>query len=808
MAFGKPISIIPFFIAMRKFIVNAFLLFVTALTGCNGTKTFECRYVSGTVQHGEFGNALITIGEEVVRTDDSGRYVCPVFPYCELGNACIKCAGYSDVYMSVSELLSKPDVEPKKLKKHTVSSNFGEHRLQLGYSRLSAELDSASVFFDKNNKRVESFEVSLAEDSEIEGVFNDVWPGGQILMKSLDFYKQGHYTHYNSKLCEGLAELRAYEKYGEQVSLGKGSSIALSFDTYSREDILFWWYDEELGCWVAEKRGSKELGRHTAMVDKLGWWCAYNPKRPRLATHEWPWDEQLMQEDDDFIAFSSTLTDIAGVPIPYAVLTVRERNGGQVLGTCRTDKNGRFLFYSYVDVDVTFEGYHICEPTPYYPFVKDVFHPYCIPIEKKEKVFQKKIRLTNCMLGKDKKRLTDSEFIKKGTYLSRDSMSRPLALDYPDMRRENSPISWQSFQLEFSKPSGIKRKSLLKHGDLGGLLDIDASKPIKLIVATEDGFQLNIKRVTDAYGREAMIDLYNDYVNPRALLTGKLNVEFFGADSVFNQTVNFNRFSKSTFMKPKAPNNGNVWIYALIVMLFCVAVVLWMEKEEIKNRLKIWLHGKDSTADAQVRLIACVLQLHLVLTIRQKQLIVQYADKLGFYNFLPMVEVAVKGDNSISDGDYQELNKRLSLSERRELVHLLFKLAAEDDGIKNDEWHLVSQIMSNLKLNKANVVYMQRRYSPLRSEFGDYSSYYSSSGGKSSGSTDSGGDPAKNSAYASDYAELGLTTCATKEEVQQAYHKLAMEYHPDLPKNAGRHNECVRKMAAVNVAYRRLTQHL
>ena len=412
------------------------------------------------------------------------------------------------------------------------------------------------------------------------------------------------------------------------------------------------------------------------------------------------------------------------------------------------------------------------------------------------------------MLGKDKKRLTDSEFIKKGTYLSRDSMSRPLALDHPDMRRENSPISWQSFQLEFSKPSGIKRKSLLKHGDLGGLLDIDASKPIKLIVATEDGFQLNIKRVTDAYGREAMIDLYNDYVNPRALLTGKLNVEFFGADSVFNQTVNFNRFSKSTFMKPKAPNNGNVWIYALIVMLFCVAVVLWMEKEEIKNRLKIWLHGKDSTAEAQVRLIACVLQLHLVLTIRQKQLIVQYADKLGFYNFFPMVEVAVKGDNSISDGDYQELNKRFSLSERRELVHLLFKLAAEDDGIKNDEWHLVSQIMSNLKLNKANVVYMQRRYSPLRSEFGDYSSYYSSSGGKGSGSSGGSSDSNKNSAYASDYAELGLTSSATKEEVQQAYHKLAMEYHPDLPKNASRHNECVHKMAAVNVAYRRLTQHL
>ena len=171
---------------MRKFIVNALLLMVAVLTGCNETKTFECRYVSGTVQHGEHRNALITIGEEVVRTDDSGRYVCPVFPYSELGNACIKCAGYSDVFMSVSELLSKPDVEPKKLKKDTRSIILGEP-LWVGYGRISAELDSTTAFFDKDNQIVNSCEVSLAEDRKIGGVFNDVLPGGQILKNSIKF---------------------------------------------------------------------------------------------------------------------------------------------------------------------------------------------------------------------------------------------------------------------------------------------------------------------------------------------------------------------------------------------------------------------------------------------------------------------------------------------------------------------------------------------------------------------------------------------------------------------------------------------
>lgn len=770
---------------MRKFIVNALLLMVAVLTGCSETKTFECSYVSGTVQNGEYRKASITICEEVERTDEREHYACPIFPYSKRGNACIKCAGYDNVYMSVSELLAHPDVKPIKLSGETRSANFGEP-LRLAYGRVSAELDSATIFRNKNNQFIDSFVVSLAEDSDVKTVFNDVLPGGQILKNSIKFYHEDY--------CAGLAELRAYDKRGGKVSLGKGSSITLSFDaseSFYPKNVWFWWYDEELGCWVAEKRVSKENGKYTAKVDKLGWWCAYAFRPGR----------NLLGEDADFKAFTSTLTDYAGVPVPYAILTVS--NGGQVLGTCRTDKNGRFLFYSYVDVDVTFEGFHVCEPTPYYPFVKDVFHPYSIPIKRKGVAFQKETKLTNFGVGKDKTHLTDSEFIKKESSLSRNRSSRPYELDH--IFGEEPSITWWSFQLEYSEHSGKKRMFL------GGISDIDASKNIKLIVATEKGFQLNIKRVTDAYGREAMIDLYNDYINPRALLTGELTVEFFGADSVFNRTIYFSSFSESIFITPKVENDGDGWVIVLLWLLgvlSLVAVVLWMKKEEIKNRLKIWLHGKDSTADAQVRLIACVLQLHLVLTIRQKQLIVQYADKLGFYNFLPMVEVAVKGDNSISDGDYQELNKRLSLSERRELVHLLFKLAAEDDGIKNDEWHLVSQIMSNLKLNKANVVYMQRRYSPLRSEFGDYSSYYSSSGGKGSGSSGGSSDSNKNSAYASDYAELGLTSSATKEEVQQAYHKLAMEYHPDLPKNVGRHNECVRKMAAVNVAYKRLTQHL
>lgn len=47
-------------------------------------------------------------------------------------------------------------------------------------------------------------------------------------------------------------------------------------------------------------------------------------------------------------------------------------------------------------------------------------------------------------------------------------------------------------------------------------------------------------------------------------------------------------------------------------------------------------------------------------------------------------------------------------------MELLFKLAADDDGVKNDEWQLLNEIMEGLKMNKINIEYLTRRYGPLR----------------------------------------------------------------------------------------------
>ncbi|MBR0503618.1 MAG: DnaJ domain-containing protein, partial [Paludibacteraceae bacterium] len=54
------------------------------------------------------------------------------------------------------------------------------------------------------------------------------------------------------------------------------------------------------------------------------------------------------------------------------------------------------------------------------------------------------------------------------------------------------------------------------------------------------------------------------------------------------------------------------------------------------------------------------------------------------------------------------------------------------------------------------------------------------------------------------YDLLGLTEDASVEEIKQAYHELALQHHPDLPKNASRIEECEELMMKINEAYERL----
>ena len=149
-----------------------------------------------------------------------------------------------------------------------------------------------------------------------------------------------------------------------------------------------------------------------------------------------------------------------------------------------------------------------------------------------------------------------------------------------------------------------------------------------------------------------------------------------------------------------------------------------------------------------------------------------------------------------SDSQFEEtINywREKDLSEKKSLMELLFKFSIVEDGIHNDEWKLLMQIMTQFKFNKNYFDYFKRRYSSLRTEFDDYERKSTSSlGGYSFASLEP---------Y---YAILGLEEGASIEEIKRAYHELAMQHHPDLPKNADRKEECEAKMMEINEAYEKV----
>ena len=141
---------------------------------------------------------------------------------------------------------------------------------------------------------------------------------------------------------------------------------------------------------------------------------------------------------------------------------------------------------------------------------------------------------------------------------------------------------------------------------------------------------------------------------------------------------------------------------------------------------------------------------------------------------------------------YMNLLKK-PLPYRKFFVEKLFKLAIVDDGIHNDEWELLTDIMKQLNFNDNYIGYFQKRYGPLRTEFeGD------EQGEKQSTKSI---PVSQLKAY---FAILGLEEGASDVEIKKAYHNLALQHHPDLPKNANRVSECEKLMSRINEAYEKI----
>lgn len=159
-------------------------------------------------------------------------------------------------------------------------------------------------------------------------------------------------------------------------------------------------------------------------------------------------------------------------------------------------------------------------------------------------------------------------------------------------------------------------------------------------------------------------------------------------------------------------------------------------------------------------------------------------------------EIALAFRVDYTDPQFEELNRRWrkeSLSCRKSLMELLFKLAIVQDGIHNDEWNTLMSLMTQLKFNKNYFDFFKNRYSSLRTEFDEYEY-------KRSVSTEE-----HSVSYLKPYFELlGLDETATDEEIKRAYHNMALLHHPDLPKNSARIEECETLMTKINEAYEKV----
>ena len=139
------------------------------------------------------------------------------------------------------------------------------------------------------------------------------------------------------------------------------------------------------------------------------------------------------------------------------------------------------------------------------------------------------------------------------------------------------------------------------------------------------------------------------------------------------------------------------------------------------------------------------------------------------------------------------------LVERVKFMEFLFKLAIEQDGIHNDEWNMLMNLTWQLRFNKCWREIFRDNYSSLRTEFYDYEH-------KSSTSTEDHSTSKNNrsSSLKPYFILLGLEETASDEEIKRAYHNLALQHHPDLPKNADRIKECEVLMKKINEAYEKI----
>ncbi len=155
--------------------------------------------------------------------------------------------------------------------------------------------------------------------------------------------------------------------------------------------------------------------------------------------------------------------------------------------------------------------------------------------------------------------------------------------------------------------------------------------------------------------------------------------------------------------------------------------------------------------------------------------------------------MSILDENKGHEPNFTEI--REETTQDANFLRFLFRLAIADDGIKDDEWEYIDTIADEINIPPHIKKYIQKYYEPLR-RGAEYE--------KQKEQEEKIQQYTYKNATKSAYTILGVSEHATMEEIQKRYRKLALEYHPDLPKNAERQKECEEKMKEINIAYEKI----
>jgi hypothetical protein len=227
-------------------------------------------------------------------------------------------------------------------------------------------------------------------------------------------------------------------------------------------------------------------------------------------------------------------------------------------------------------------------------------------------------------------------------------------------------------------------------------------------------------------------------------------------------------------------------------------VRIYQKKEEAEQKRKRYLkEEKRILANASKKFVSPIIHRLCIMNLDAREAQEQFLKEV--YSADKTKEVF---ETEFTDSQFNEAIlywKKKDFSDKKMFVNYLYKFTILADGIHKDEWNFMISLMSQLRFSKSFIEYFTYRYYALRTEFEDSKSKHGEEGSSTTQQSDTNLD--------SYYSILGVSSDASYEEVRKAYHSLALTHHPDLPKNAGRIQECEDLMIKFNEAYNKIIKN-